>query len=264
MKNLIEDLLWSLIMKNNLLSIKNLHKTFGTKQILKGVDLVLIEGKCTAIFGLSGGGKSTIIKHIVGLLKPDCGEILYKGKDILKLDEKELREVRKNLGFLFQSGALFDSMNVFENVAFPLREHTKLNNDEITKEVMGKLTLVGLDALRVAYLNPDELSGGMRKRVGLARTIILNPEILLYDEPTSGLDPITSDVISQMIISLQNELKTTSILISHDINETFKTADYFALLYDGVIVEYGDEEHFKNSKVEVVQKFLNSDSTGIF
>ncbi|MCK5294467.1 MAG: ATP-binding cassette domain-containing protein, partial [Arcobacteraceae bacterium] len=134
----------------------------------------------------------------------------------------------------------------------------------IEKEVMDKLTLVGLDASRVAYLNPDDLSGGTRKRVGLARTVILNPEILLYDEPTSGLDPITSDVISQMIITLQKELKTSSILISHDINESFKTADYFAMLYDGKIVEYGDENHFKNSKVEIVQKFLTSDSSGIF
>ena len=252
------------MLNNNILEIKNLHKSFGDKNILKGVDLELKEGKCTAIFGLSGGGKSTIIKHVVGLLIPDKGEILYKGKDLIKLNEKELREVRKNLGFLFQSGALFDSMNVFDNVAFPLVEHTKLTKEEIKKEVMSKLTIVGLDASRVAYLNPDELSGGMRKRVGLARTIILNPEILLYDEPTSGLDPITSDVISQMIISLQKELKTTSILISHDINESFKTADYFAMLYDGKIVEYGDENHFKNSKVEIVQKFLTSDSSGIF
>ena len=251
-------------MLNNILEIKDLHKAFGDKKILKGINLELKEGKCTAIFGLSGGGKSTIIKHIVGLLAPDKGEILYQDKDIVTLSEKELREVRKNLGFLFQSGALFDSMNVFDNVAFPLVEHTKLTKDEIEKEVMDKLTLVGLDASRVAYLNPDELSGGMRKRVGLARTVILNPEILLYDEPTSGLDPITSDVISQMIITLQKELKTSSILISHDINESFKTADYFAMLYDGKIVEYGDENHFKNSKVEIVQKFLTSDSSGIF
>lgn len=246
---------------NTLLEIKDLHKTFGTKKILKGVNLKIVEGKCTAIFGLSGGGKSTIIKHIVGLLKPTSGEILYRNKNISSLNEKDLREVRKNIGFLFQSGALFDSMDVFENVAFPLREHTKLSNDEIKKEVMDKLTIVGLDASTVYKLNTDELSGGMRKRVGLARTIILNPEILLYDEPTSGLDPITSDVISRMIISLQKELETTSILISHDINETFKTADYFAMLYDGKIVEYGDEEYFKNSKVQIVQKFLNSDSS---
>ena len=246
-----------------LIEIKKLHKVFGSKAVLKGVDLPIVKGKCTAIFGLSGGGKSTIIKHIVGLLKPTSGEILYQGKDIAKLDPKELREIRKNLGFLFQSGALFDSMNVFENVAFPLKEHTKLHENEIKEKVMEKLTLVGLEADRVAYLQPDELSGGMRKRVGLARTIILNPEVLLYDEPTSGLDPLTSDLISQMIISLQKELQTTSILISHDINETFKTADYFAFLYDGKIIEYGDENRFKNSQNEVVQKFLRGDSKGI-
>jgi phospholipid/cholesterol/gamma-HCH transport system ATP-binding protein len=256
--------MWSNNLNDSIIKIRNLKKVFGTKEILKDVNLDIVEGKCTAIFGLSGGGKSTIIKHIVGLLKPTSGEIFYHENDIGKMDEKELREVRKDIGFLFQSGALFDSMNVFENVAFPLREHTKLDEQTIKQEVMDKLTLVGLDAQRVAYLNPDELSGGMRKRVGLARTIILNPKVLLYDEPTSGLDPITSDVISQMIISLQKEIKTTSILISHDINETFKTADYFAMLYDGVIVEYGDEEHFKNSKLEIVQKFLTGDSSGVF
>ncbi len=248
----------------NIIQIKHLKKTFGKKQILKDINLELKKGKCTAIFGLSGGGKSTIIKHIVGLLKPDSGEILYNGVDIAKLNEHDLRQMRKNLGFLFQSGALFDSMNVFDNVAFPLREHTNMDEQKIYETVMDKLTLVGLDAKRVSQLAPDELSGGMRKRVGLARTIILNPEVLLYDEPTSGLDPLTSDLISQMIISLQKELKTTSILISHDLNETFKTADYFAMLYEGYIVEYGDEEHFKNSKVKIVQQFLNSDSQGLF
>jgi len=250
-------------MSEALIKIENLRKTFGKKEVLKGVNLEIKKGKCTAIFGLSGGGKSTIIKHIVGLLTPTSGNIYFKDKEITYLDIKELRNVRKEIGFLFQSGALFDSMNVFENVAFPLREHTKLKNDEIQKEVMEKLTLVGLDAERVAYLNPDELSGGMRKRVGLARTVILNPEVLLYDEPTSGLDPLTSDLISQMIITLQKETNTTSILISHDLNETFKTADYFAMLYDGKIIEYGNEEHFKNSSNEIVQKFLHGDSQGI-
>ncbi|MFZ9659620.1 MAG: ABC transporter ATP-binding protein [Arcobacteraceae bacterium] len=250
-------------MSDHCIKIQNLRKVFGTKEILKNVNLDIKTGKCTAIFGLSGGGKSTIIKHIVGLLKPTSGEIFYNDIDISTLEGNELRAIRQDIGFLFQSGALFDSMNVFENVAFPLREHTKLDEKTIIKEVMEKLTLVGLDASRVAFLNPDELSGGMRKRVGLARTIILNPKVLLYDEPTSGLDPITSDVISQMIIALQKEMKTTSILISHDIQETFKTADYFAMLYGGVIVEYGDAEHFKNSKVDIVQKFLHGDSDGV-
>jgi phospholipid/cholesterol/gamma-HCH transport system ATP-binding protein len=250
-------------MNDSIIQINNLHKVFGTKAILKGVNLEIKKGKCTAIFGLSGGGKSTIIKHIVGLLKPTSGSILFKDKDIATMDLKELREVRKEIGFLFQSGALFDSMNVFENVAFPLREHTKMKENEIKQQVMEKLTLVGLDAERVAYLTPDELSGGMRKRVGLARTIILNPDVLLYDEPTSGLDPLTSDLISQMIISLQKELQTTSILISHDLNETFKTADYFAMLYDGKIIEYGTKDEFQSSQNIIVQKFLNGDSTGI-
>lgn len=254
-------------MNKPIIEIKNLKKVFGKKVILDGVTLDIQKGKCTAIFGLSGGGKSTIIKHIVGLLKPSAGEILYNDnsqqKDIGSMNLQELRQVRKKIGFLFQSGALFDSMNVFENVAFPLREHTDFNETKIKNLVMEKLSLVGLDANRVAYLNPDELSGGMKKRVGLARTIILNPEILLYDEPTSGLDPLTSDLISQMIISLQKELRTTSILISHDLNETFKTADYFAMLYKGKIIEYGDEVQFKNSHNEIVQKFLHGDSKGI-
>ncbi len=242
---------------NNILQIKDMHKTFGTKKVLKGITLDIVQGKCTAIFGLSGGGKSTIIKHIVGLLKPTSGDIIYDNdKNIATMDENELRDVRKDIGFLFQSGALFDSMNVFDNVAFPLVEHSKMSKDEIEKEVLKHLDIVGLDSASVRDLFPDELSGGMRKRVGLARTIITKPRVLLYDEPTSGLDPITSDTISQLILKIQREFNTTSILISHDIKETFKSADYFAMLYNGKIVEYGDEEHFKNSKLEIVQNFL--------
>jgi phospholipid/cholesterol/gamma-HCH transport system ATP-binding protein len=247
-----------------LIKIRHLKKTFGTKEILKDINLDIVEGSCTAILGFSGGGKSTIIKHIVGLLKPTSGEIWYQNKDITKLNNNTLREVRKDIGYLFQSGALFDSMNVFDNVAFPLREHTNLNEFEIKDKVMHYLEMVGLDANRVAYLEKNELSGGMQKRVGLARTIILDPKIILYDEPTSGLDPVTSDLISQMIISLQEKIKATSILISHDIKEIFKTANYFAMLYDGRIVEYGDETKFKSSDVEIVHKFLDGDSSGLF
>ena len=247
-----------------MIQIRDLHKYFGEKKVLNGVNLDIVDGKCTAIFGLSGGGKSTIIKHIVGLLRPTKGEILFDGKNIASMDELGLRSIRKDIGFLFQSGALFDSMNVFDNVAFPLREHFNIGEDNIKIEVYKRLAIVGLDPSIVSNLFPDELSGGMRKRVGLARTIIMNPKVLLYDEPTSGLDPITSDVISQMIINLQEKLQTTSILISHDLNETFKTADYFAMLYNGKIVEYGDETHFKNSKVQIVQKFLNGDSKDLF
>jgi len=245
-----------------MIHFKNLHKRFGSREILKGIDLHIVEGKTTVILGVSGGGKSTIIKHIVGLLQPDEGEIIVDGKKIVGSSEQEIRAIRKEVGFLFQSGALFDSMNVFENVAFPLREHTDLNEEEIHKKVYSKLSMVGLDPEVIANLFPDELSGGMRKRVGLARTIALEPKIVLYDEPTSGLDPITSDHITQMIIKLQNELGITSVLISHDINESFKAGDYFAMLYDGKIVEYADAEGIKNSKDPAVQQFLHGRSEG--
>ncbi len=239
-----------------MIQIKNLQKKFGQKEILKGIDLDIKTGHTTVIFGLSGSGKSTIIKHIVGLLKPDGGSILIDNKDVTKLNELSLLDLRKRIGFLFQSGALFDSMNVFENIAFPLREHKKMSESEIKKEVYAALDMVALEPERVSKLYPDELSGGMRKRAGLARTIILKPEIMLYDEPTTGLDPIISDQISQMIIKLQKELKITSILISHDIKEAFKCADYAAMLYDGKIIEANDSESFKNTNNEIVRCFL--------
>ena len=245
-----------------MIKIKNLHKSFGENKILQGVNLEIIPNKCTAIFGLSGGGKSTIIKHIIGLLKPDKGEIIFQDKiDIVKLNENDLREIRKKIGFLFQSGALFDSMNVYDNIAFPLREHTNLSKKEIENKIFQYIEMVGLEANKIKNLYPDELSGGMKKRVGLARTLMLEPEVILYDEPTSGLDPITSDLITQMILKLQRELNTTSVLISHDINETFKSADKFAMLYKGKIIEYGNEKEFKNSEHKIIQKFLNNGIT---
>lgn len=240
-----------------MIEIRGLCKKFGKKEILRGVDLDIRQGVTTVIFGLSGSGKSTIIKHIVGLLQPDAGEIRVDAQKITGLNGNELLELRKKIGFLFQSGALFDSMNVYENVAFPLREHTHMSEAEIQKEVYAALEMVALEPKRVSKLYPDELSGGMRKRAGLARTIILRPQIMLYDEPTTGLDPIISDQISQMIIKLQKELKTTSILISHDIKEAFKCADYAAMLYEGVIIESSDADSFQNTDNKIVQNFLN-------
>ncbi|MDR2905665.1 MAG: ATP-binding cassette domain-containing protein [Helicobacteraceae bacterium] len=243
-----------------MITIRNLHKTFGEKRVLRGVDLEIARGKTTTIFGVSGGGKSTIIKHIVGLLTPDYGEIIVD--NIRLADQKSLYAIRRKVGFLFQSGALFDSMNVRENVEFPLIEHTAIGEKDRVKKIERALELVGLKPREVMSLFPHELSGGMRKRVGLARTIILDPQAILYDEPTSGLDPITSDRISQMIINLQNELGVTSLLISHDIKESFKCSDFVAMLFDGKIVEYGAAEGFKESANPIVRQFVEGSSVG--
>ncbi len=247
---------------SKIIRIRNLYKSFGKKQVLKGVNLDVIRGKTTVILGLSGGGKSTIIKHIVRLLKPDKGEVWVEDVDMAKADEKTVFKMRKKIGYLFQSGALFDSMNVYENVSFPLREHTKLKEKEIKAKVEERLVLVGLNPKDVLHLYPDELSGGMRKRVGLARSTILDPQIILYDEPTSGLDPITSDLITRLIRKMQEELNVTSVLISHDIKESFKAGDYFAMLFDGKIIEYGEKEVFKNTTNPYVRQFLEGKAEG--
>lgn len=245
-----------------MIRFENVTKRFGKREILRGVNLEIEKGKTTVIFGVSGGGKSTIIKHMVGLLKPDSGTISYKGNRIDNVDEATLREIRKEIGFLFQSGALFDSMNIRENVAFPMVEHQKLTPKELDYKIDEKLTMVGLDPQIVKSLYPEELSGGMRKRVGLARTLALEPEVILYDEPTSGLDPVTSDFITQMICRLRDEIGMTSILISHDIAESFKAGDNYAMLFEGKIVETGDKESFRNSSNAVVQQFIHARSEG--
>ena len=244
-----------------MIKIKHLKKSFGSKVVLKNVNLEIPKGSTTVILGLSGQGKSTIIKHIVGLLKPDSGEIIVDGIDVAKCSKEELYETRKKIGFLFQEGAMFDSMTVYDNVAFPLREHTNLDENEIKKRVFDKLDMVGFDSNRVAKLYPHELSGGMRKRAATARAIILEPKIILYDEPTSGLDPIISDLISQMTIMLQKKLGITSIVISHDLKEAFKIADYVGMLYNGEIIEFAPPIDFQNSNDEIVQAFLRGDST---
>lgn len=245
-----------------MIRFENVTKSFGKREILKGVTLEIEKGKTTVIFGVSGGGKSTIIKHIVGLLKPDSGTITVDGIRVDNADETTLRAIRTKVGFLFQSGALFDSMNIRENVAFPMLEHQKLTPKELERKIDEKLTMVGLDPKIVKSLYPEELSGGMRKRVGLARTLALEPEVILYDEPTSGLDPVTSDFITQMINGLRDDIGMTSILISHDIAESFKAGDNYAMLFDGVIVESGDKESFQNSTNEVVQQFIHARAEG--
>lgn len=245
-----------------MIRFENVTKSFGKRQILKGVDLEIEKGKTTVIFGVSGGGKSTIIKHIVGLLKPDSGTITVGGIRVDNADELTLRQIRTKVGFLFQHGALFDSMNIRDNVAFPMIEHQKLTPKELEYKIDEKITMVGLKPEIVKSLYPEELSGGMRKRVGLARTLALEPDVILYDEPTSGLDPVTSDFITQMINRLRDEIGMTSVLISHDIGESFKAGDIYAMLFDGVIVETGDKESFKNSPNAVVQQFIHARSEG--
>ncbi|CAA6810339.1 MAG: Methionine ABC transporter ATP-binding protein [uncultured Sulfurovum sp.] len=249
-------------LKNPLIRIEGLQKVFGTKEVLKNVNLIFPKGSTTVILGLSGGGKSTIIKHIVGLMKPTSGNIYVDGVDVSSCSEEELRGVRKNIGYLFQDGAMFDSMNIFDNVAFPLREHFKLSKEEVHDKVMKMLKMTGLDAKRVSQLFPNELSGGMRKRAGLARAIIMEPKIILYDEPTSGLDPITSDLITQLILKLQRELGVTSVLITHDMKESFKSADYLAFLFEGEILEWAENEAFKNTKNPYVKQLLNGSGEG--
>lgn len=245
-----------------MIKFENVTKRFGAREILKGVNLEIERGKTTVIFGVSGGGKSTIIKHIVGLLKPDQGSITVDGIRVDDADEVTLRSIRTKVGFLFQNGALFDSMNIRDNVAFPMKEHQNLTPKELEYKIDEKISMVGLDPKIVKSLYPEELSGGMRKRVGLARTLALEPQVILYDEPTSGLDPVTSDFITQMINRLRDEIGMTSVLISHDIGESYKAGDNFAMLFNGVIVEEGEKEHFWNSPNEVVQQFIHARAEG--
>ncbi|MBZ4643409.1 MAG: phospholipid/cholesterol/gamma-HCH transport system ATP-binding protein [Deferribacteres bacterium] len=242
------------------IEVKNLHKSFGDFKVHKGIDLLIPKGAITVILGPSGTGKSVLLKQIMGLIMPDKGEILVDGVDITKLDKKELVAVRKKFGMLFQNAALFDSMNVYENVAFPLREHTKLKEKEIRDIVIEKLRVVGLKD--VEYKMPSELSGGMRKRVGLARAIALEPDIILYDEPTTGLDPIMKDVVDNLIYNTQKKLNITSVVISHDIDSTIKIADYVAMIYDGKTVINGTIEDLRTTDNPYVQQFLSGSMDG--
>ncbi|MGA1847335.1 ABC transporter ATP-binding protein [Deferribacter abyssi] len=242
------------------IEIIDLHKSFGRHKVHKGIDLNIIKNAITCIIGPSGTGKSVLLKQMMGLIKPDSGKVIVCGEDLSTLSKKKLLDIRKKFGMLFQNAALFDSMNVYENVAFPLREHTNLKEKEIKEIVLEKLALVGLKD--VEYKMPSELSGGMRKRVGLARAIALEPEIILYDEPTTGLDPIMTDVVDTLIYDTQKKLNVTSVVISHDIDSTFKIADYIAMIYDGKIVMYGTPEDFKSSDNPYVVQFLSGSKDG--
>ena len=239
--------------------LSNVCKSFGTQLVLDNLNLVVEPNKITVIIGESGGGKSVLLKHIIGLIRPDSGSVYVDNVEISALNDKELNEVRKNFGMLFQEAALFDSMTVGENVAFPIKEHTRLSKEEIRVMVKEKLRQVGLK--KITEKMPAELSGGMRKRVGLARAIALNPKIILFDEPTTGLDPIRRDDIDRLIVKTQQHTNATCLIISHDIDSTFKIAHNVAMLYDGKIVEYGSPEKLKGSKNPVVKNFIEGKSS---
>jgi len=243
-------------MEEKAIRIVNLHKSFGTQKVLNGINLEIEKGKTTVIIGKSGGGKTVLLKHLIGLIKPDEGEIWINGAEITQLKDKELNDIRVGFGMLFQEAALFDSMDVFDNIAFPLREHTKRSEKEIERIVEEKLKHVGL--LRFGDKMPSELSGGMRKRVGLARALALDPDIILFDEPTSALDPIISLTILDLIKETQTRLNKTYVVISHDIMGMFRIADKVALLSDGKIIEYGTPYEVRRSKNEVTMEFLNA------
>jgi phospholipid/cholesterol/gamma-HCH transport system ATP-binding protein len=243
-----------------MIKIEGLKKSFGSKKVLDGVDLSIEQGKITVIIGRSGEGKSVLIKHIIGLLDPDEGRILLDDMEISGLRERELNEVRKRFGMLFQGAALFDSMTVAENVGFALKEHTDLADADILKIVGEKLKRVGLEG--VEDMMPADLSGGMKKRVGLARAIVMDPEIVLFDEPTTGLDPIMSDSVADLVLHTQKALNTTYILITHDITFTYKIADKIAMLYEGRIVAEGTVEEMKSNKNPVLMQFLAGSAEG--
>ncbi|MFN7685262.1 MAG: ABC transporter ATP-binding protein [Oligoflexia bacterium] len=237
----------------------DVRKSFreGRDVVLNGLNVEFPRGKLTYILGPSGVGKSVTLKHILGLLRPDSGEVWVGGKNMSTLEGRELAEHRKVFGMLFQNSALFDDITIFENVAFPLREHTTLNEAEIEAKVMKSLKILGIEKGFDKF--PNELSGGMKKRVALARAIIREPEILLYDEPTTGLDPLTRVTVDELIETLKRELQLTSLVISHDIPSALRLADQIAFLHDGKFAFWGTPQEFKETRHEVIRRFLDAD-----
>lgn len=243
-----------------MIEIVDLHKSFNGKPVLNGVDLVINSGETLTVIGRSGEGKSVLLKHIIGLLKPDKGKILIDGQDIGKFNSRQLVTIRRRFGMLFQASALFDSMTVDENVGLGLREHTDYPESLIHEIVREKLSQVGL--FNIDDKKPAELSGGMKKRVGLARAIAMNPEFVLYDEPTTGLDPIMADTINELIIHLKNTLHITSIAVTHDMISAYKISDRIAMLYQGQIIFAGTSDALRESDNPIIQQFINSWADG--
>ncbi|MDP9361630.1 MAG: ABC transporter ATP-binding protein [Acidobacteriota bacterium] len=243
-----------------MISLQHVDKTLGGRKVLDDMSIDIGRGESFVIVGGSGVGKSVTLKHIIGLMKPERGHVIVDGQDISEMRAVDLNRFRRKFGMSFQEGALFDSMSVFENIAFPLRRHTKFTEQQIRERVDECLDLVHLEG--VSSKRPSELSGGMRRRVGFARAISLKPEILLFDEPTTGLDPVISDVIADLIVEMDRTLDTTAVTITHDMKVAFKIADRVAMLYKGRIVEEGTPETFQQSQNPIVQQFIQGRAEG--
>ncbi len=237
-----------------MIKLVGVEKTFGKQAVLRGVDLTIPTGKLTTIIGPSGEGKSVLLKHIIGLMQPDRGEVWIDGTDIARLKGQALNEVRKKFAMLFQGAALFDSMTVFENVAFPLREKLRLKGDTVTRRVEEKLEQVGLKGMGHKF--PAELSGGMRKRAGLARALVMEPEIILFDEPTTGLDPLLAKAIHDLIVAMQQQFGFTAVMVSHEIPEIFGISDYVAMLKNGRIAKMASSSEFVKTTDEEIREFI--------
>ena len=244
-----------------LIQLKNVNKSFGDRKVLVNVNLQVYAGETLVIIGRSGVGKSTILKLMAGLAMPDSGEVWIEGEEICHLKEDELNELRKKMGVVFQYAALFDSLTVFENIAFRLLRDFKMTRAAAVEVVRQKLELVGLKD-DLLDLKPAQLSGGMRKRVGLARAIAVNPEIILYDEPTSGLDPVTSEAINDLILDMQKKLKMTSVVVTHDMHSAYKVANRIAMIYDGKIIEIGTPDEIKKSQDPYIVQFVTGSVEG--
>lgn len=247
-------------MSEALIDISGIHKRFGPQEVLRGIDLNITPGESIVIIGQSGCGKSVLLKHLIRLMEPDEGTVRFDGADVSELNGHDLAEFRRRFGMLFQSAALFDSMTVEENVGLGLTEARRHSRDEIAEMVEEKLEMVGLAHAKHKY--PSELSGGMRKRVGLARAIAAEPEVLLYDEPTTGLDPITSDLINDLIVMLNEKLHVTSVAVTHDMKSAFKIADRIVMLYEGKVQIDGSPDQIRNTDDPVVKQFITGSSSG--
>ncbi|MCK4979235.1 MAG: ATP-binding cassette domain-containing protein [Candidatus Delongbacteria bacterium] len=238
-----------------LFSIQGLSKSFGHKKVLEDVSFNIFEGEILCVIGQSGIGKSVLVKHLNGLLDPDKGRVLYEGRNVSDMNAKEINLLRKKVAMLFQSGALFDSMNVEENLALPLIEHSNIKLKDMRKEISEKLRLVGMEGIE--KLNTSELSGGMKKRVALARAIMQTPEVLLYDEPTTGLDPVISDIINDLILDMNSKYNLTSIVITHDMRSVRKIADRVIMIHEGRIIFDGNIQEIEASEDQIIQKFIS-------